>query len=739
MIEASTAVSHDTSGSEARASLRHLAWPLGVLGLLIPAATATLVFLNHSAIHSIDQASPIGVILPIGFSIIGTLLASRRSRNTMGWIFLGIGLFVGVNGLASEYVFRSLYFHRLPFVTWAAWLQNWVVWLVYPSGLALFLFLLFPDGRFQSRRWRRLAWVVTTCMTAGVVLSMVQPTITVTGSAAIRNPLAVKALASVSNYNSFVWFPLYVGGLGLLVAAMVGTILRTRRSTGELRQQLRWLGYAAGVTAAFLVASIFVGIFVPNLPQGWMDLVIVLGFGVAVPVSCGIAILKHGLYELDIVVSKTVVYGVLAAFFTAVYVAVVVGIGTVIGSRRNPFLTLVAAALIALAFNPVRDRAKRFANRIVYGKRATPYEVLSEFSERVAGTYSLEDVLPRMARILGEGTGARQARVWLKIGHELRPAASWGDPGGDDRPLPAPDGQLPAIAGASKVVPVRHQDDLLGVLTVTKPPNEPLTVPEGKLVDDLAAQAGLVLRNVRLTEELRANLEELRASRQRIVTAQDVAARRLERNIHDGAQQQLVAMAVKQRLAESLVHRDPDKAVQLLSQLRDETTEALENLRDLARGIYPPLLGDQGLAAALRAQVRKAPFPVVVQAEGIGRYRQDIEAAVYFSVLESLQNVAKYANASNASVGLAERKGSLTFAVRDDGVGFDPAARGYGTGMQGMSDRLAALGGVLRVTSAPGEGTLIEGLVPIDATPPDQTEQAEAFAIEPVEAGLSPA
>jgi len=443
MIEASTAVSHDTPDPEAGAGLlRHLAWPLGVLGLLIPAASATLVFLNRSAIHTVDEAALPGVVVPIGFAVIGALLASRRSRNRIGWIFLGIAVLAGVEGLATEYVFRSLHFHRLPFVAWMAWLQSWVIWLVFPMGLVLFLFLLFPDGRFQSRRWRWLGWVAATFTTAGVILNMVQPTVRLAGSPAIRNPLAVKALSGVSNDNSLVWFILFLGGLGILVAAMVGTILRTRRSTGELRQQLRWLGYAAGVTATCLVADFVVNIFVPDLPEGWHDLVIVLGLGVAVPVSCGIAILKHGLYDLDVVVSKTVVYGVVAAFFTAVYVAVVVGIGTAIGSTRNPFLTVLAAALIALAFNPVRDRAKRFANRMVYGKRATPYEVLSEFSERMAAAYSLEDVLPRMATLLGEGTGARQARVWLKIGDELRPAASWGDPGEDERPLPAPDGQL---------------------------------------------------------------------------------------------------------------------------------------------------------------------------------------------------------------------------------------------------------------------------------------------------------
>jgi signal transduction histidine kinase len=433
-----------------------------------------------------------------------------------------------------------------------------------------------------------------------------------------------------------------------------------------------------------------------------------------VPVSCAVAILKFGLYDLDIVVSKTVVYAVLAAFFTAVYLAVVVGIGTAVGSRRNPFLTLAAAAVIALAFNPVRERAKHLANRLVYGKRASPYEVLSEFVEQMGGTYSLEDVLPRMAAILGEGTGARQALVWLRIGRELRPAASWGEDRGGLVPLPASNGELPAFAGMSKVVAVRDGGDLLGALTVTKPLNEPLSAAEGKLVDHLAAQAGLVLRNVRLTEELRANLEELRASRQRIVAAQDAAARRLERNIHDGAQQQLVALAVKLRLVDGFVGRDEARAHAMLGELQAESQDALETLRDLARGIYPPLLADRGLLSALEAQARKSPFPIRIEADGVGRYPQDQEAALYFCALEALQNVTKYADATNVTLRLRERDGRVAFEVVDDGRGFDPATTRQGTGLQGMADRMAALSGELVVTSAPGAGTTVVGSLPLN-------------------------
>src|SRR5439155_17840325 len=184
-------------------------------------------------------------------------------------------------------------------------------------------------------------------------------------------------------------------------------------------------------------------------------------------------------------------------------------------------------------------------------------------------------------------------------------------------------------------------------------------------------------------------------------------------DIHDGAQQQLVALALKANLARALVGRDEHKEGELLDQLKSDAQDALENLRDLARGIYPPLLADQGLVAALTSQARKSVVPVTLVADGIGRFSQDLEAAVYFCTLEALQNVAKYAKASGATVQLHRGDGHLDFEVTDDGVGFDPSARGHGTGTQGMADRMAALGGELRVTSAPGAGTTVSGRVPV--------------------------
>jgi signal transduction histidine kinase len=266
---------------------------------------------------------------------------------------------------------------------------------------------------------------------------------------------------------------------------------------------------------------------------------------------------------------------------------------------------------------------------------------------------------------------------------------------------------LPPLPG-DLAVEVRDKGELLGALTVAMPANDPLSPSRERIVRGLAGQAGLVLRNVRL-------IEELRQSRQRLVKAQDDGRRKIERNIHDGAQQQLVALAVKLRLADAMVDKDPVKAHELLGQIQGETNRALQDLRDLARGIYPPLLADKGLAAAVEAQARKSLVPIAVEADGIGRFPQEIEAAVYFCVLEGLQNALKHADPTQTIVRLAATNGRLMFEIADDGRGFDPEASARGTGLQGMADRLDAIGGTLEVRSAPGAGTTVTGRLPARA------------------------
>jgi signal transduction histidine kinase len=402
------------------------------------------------------------------------------------------------------------------------------------------------------------------------------------------------------------------------------------------------------------------------------------------------------------------VFGALAAFITLVYVAIVIGVGQLIGSTGNSSaLSIVATAVVAVSFQPVRTRVQRLANRLVYGERATPYQVLSQFSERIGATYAAEELLPRMTQILAQATAATEASVWVEVGGRLRQDTTWPANGG----ARAVAGSVEEIDAnrADLAVPVRHGGELLGALSIRKRSSDPVTPTERALVEQLASQAGLVLKNERL-------IDELRASRRRIVSAQDERARKLERDIHDGAQQQLVALAVRHRLAASLVGKDDDRLRATLQSLQAETNDALENLRDLARGIYPPLLADRGLVQALSAQARKAPIEVDVLSDGVGRYTQEVEAAVYFCCLEALQNVAKYANARHVDVRFRHSDGELVFDISDDGAGFDPSQTPRGTGLQGMADRLEAIGGRLEVRSTPGRGTTVTGRVPVRET-----------------------
>jgi signal transduction histidine kinase len=637
-------------------------------------------------------------------AVIGALAVTRQPGNLVGWLFLATGVVAAMQIFTGELAL-SLYRHGGPLlaVQWLAWPANWV-WNLSFGSLFTLLPLLFPDGRLPSRRWRPLAWFALGLIAFLAVAYAVAPG--PLGSPRVANP------AGVGVGLSGAFAGLFTGLAFVAVAACVlcvcSLFFRYHHADGDVRQQVKWFGLGAAFTLTCLLAGQVAQGLDAQLVSDVLSAIGVLG----VPVGAAIAILRFRLFDIDVVISKAIVYGSLAAFIAIVYVGLVAGVGQLAGAVGTPVLSAIAAAIVALAFQPVRRRMQRFANRLVYGQRATPYEVLSDFSGQVAHAYSVEDILPKMAQIVAAGTGVARAEVWLRVGAELRSVARWPQDGAaSPSPVPMPSGEIPEFGEGEAVFPVVHQGDMLGAIAVQAPAGDPITADKEKLIANLAAQAGLVLRNVRL-------LEDIRASRQRIVTAQDAAARRLERNIHDGAQQQLVALAIKTGLADSLVGHDDAEAHQMLSQIQAEIKEALSDLRDLARGIYPPLLADLGLVAALQAQARKSALPAVVEGDGLGRYPQEAETAVYFCALEALQNVAKYARASRAIVRLSAPNGALAFCVEDDGVGFDPNAKGHGSGIQGMSDRLAALGGELRVTSTPGAGTIVKGSVPVHGLSP---------------------
>jgi len=422
---------------------------------------------------------------------------------------------------------------------------------------------------------------------------------------------------------------------------------------------------------------------------------------------------------------RLAVTGALACFVVAVYVAVVLGGGVLVGQTDSPslWLSVVATVGVALLFAPAQAAIERMASRAGHPAAATPYDVLSRFSEAVTGGYGTGELPARMSRVLAEGTGAQWAQVWLQVSGRLTLADTWpADARADVRP-PSPDADGVDSTGVGRRAEwVRHGGRSLGVLRLQERAGTPLTGVEQRLMAGLAAQAGLVLRLAALRAELEdrhaelvSRAGDLRASRGRLIAAHDAERRRLERDLHDGAQQHLVALTVNLRLAQTISGRSPGRAADLLAEQAGAGRVAIDTLTSLSRGIYPPLLRAEGLVPALRWAAATSSIPVTIDTTTTQRPPTAVEAALYFCCMESVQNAAKHSGAPCVSVRLADRADRWRLSVVDEGAGFDPQAglaSGTGIGLVNMRDRLDAVGGTLTVDSRPGRGTTVTAEVP---------------------------
>jgi hypothetical protein len=477
-----------------------IAWSLMGLVVLLVLASLWLDIVNRH--HTLPPGFPtlwsdlLGLLLFVmPFAAVGALIVSRRPGNRIGAIFLIVGVGTALEFLASQYAVHLVLTGLEPGTVgaWAAWLSGWFepLWVLAFTSLIL----LFPDGHLPSRRWMPVAALWWLMFAALVAPHFVPGSMAEVTDFDIDNPVGIPALGFLRSYMD-VGFHLLIWIV--LPGSLVALLVRYRRSGGVERQQMKWITFILVLEIVMLELLEF-GVPVPASLQ-------LMGFG-ALAIAAGIAILKYRLFDIDVIFNKTLVYGALAAFVGAVYVVVAVVIGAFVGATE--VLSLVATAIVAVSFKPVEHRAQRLANRVVYGDRAAPYETLSRFSEQVAEVYSTDEVLPRMARILAEGTGASRAEVWLRFGSELRPFASWPQEGASASPVAASSDSIPTIVAesrveaASRTAQVRDRGEIVGALTVTKPPYEPLTPVEEKLLADLASRAGPVLRNVALIADLR--------------------------------------------------------------------------------------------------------------------------------------------------------------------------------------------------------------------------------------------
>jgi signal transduction histidine kinase len=678
---------------------------VAVVGVALTAAGLLFLYVSGNSEAAWKLGTPWIALFPLSFAPLIWIVVARQPRNSVLWVLAASAFFWGVYAaggaaLAITYpgdVGALLADQQVAPVDLSGpevWVMTFTFtgWLPALFPLVTLGLLLFPDGTLPSPRWR---WVVALTL-AGITISTVGSWWTYWPGSSI--PYNERAFESASTAA------MIVGALVTVAVSFAALVTRFRRSRGEVRQQFKWVVWGGTVFVVGLFASF---LFEGSRYEGPSDVLFLSGGGAFVA-SYWIAVGKYRLYDVDVVISRTFVYGLLAVFITGMYVVAVLGVGGLLGGdvRSSRWLSIGATALVAFAFEPLRARLQRLANRLVYGRRATPYEVLSDFSHRIGADE--EELLGQVARSLAEGTTAAGASVWVTVDSSLRRVAAWPEAGVGRSPIG------PGPPAEDVLRPVVHDGETLGVLALSPGRGQSVLAADERLLDQVGQGMGLALRNLRLGEDLRRQVDKLGQSRHRLLAVADVTRRQLERELHDGAQQRLVALKVKLALARGRAQAAGNHDVsELLDQVAADTGRAVESLRDLARGIYPPLLEAEGLRAALAAQVQTLPLPVIVEAAGLPRFSPEVEAAVYFCVLEALQNVAKHARAVSAQVILDHMDGELIFEVSDDGEGFDLAAVASGSGLANLADRLDALDGTIHIDTAPGQGTTVRGAIPI--------------------------
>ena len=702
-----------------RGTTRSARWARVVhVGSLVILALVLLAIVLGAVTGEGGDADPLYLVLMIvvvaGFSTLGRIIVTRAG-NVLGWVFLVIGAALALGLPAEGYLevaFREPYVASLPGTEVAGLLAN-----AFPALMAYalpMLFLLFPTGSPPTPRWRWVVWLWLTGTILSGIWLIFRPG-SVYGEPdrfTIPNPIGLGFLRPLE--------PLLLDvGVGLVFAsalvAVVSLVVRYRRARGEERQQITWLLLVAIVAAVLIFTMFVLGLLgiEPDSDVLWIALVMVLVLGI--PAATALAIFRYRLYDVDVVVSKTIAYVGLALGIVVVYGAIVVGLGELIGDESDQALRLGAAIVVAVAVQPAWSLFNRLANRLVYGGRSTPYQVMAEFGDRIARIPSVDELLPDMAEAAGRGVGARAARVRMFLP----------GPEGPDRTRSA---TWPAEADVGEpdlILPIEHAGEPVGDLSVAKASGDRLRPTERTLLEDLAAHAGIGLENARLSvdlehraEELSAQTEELRRSRERLVTVRDAQRRRLEQELRDGVGDEIAAIRDEIRDDAARVVADPDGVRASLDRLSDRATSALDDLREVARGIFPPLLSEEGLAAALGALARRAGPDTRLSVLGGGtevRYDAPVETAIYFCCVQALQNAERHAPGRRVDLTLAHAPGEVSFSVRDRGSGFQVDHAEAGEGLQIMRDRMAALGGTLEIESTPGAGTTVTGALPARA------------------------
>src|SRR5215212_1285799 len=709
-------------GGMSRRTAAWLAWSLCAVCAVLIAFALLIDFLTGGDIplpphERLDPGLTVLTgVLSLAYPMVGALIASRLPSNPIGWIFSSVGLLYTAQRFSLAYAdYARVDNLALPGSDYAAWFSS----LVEFTGLILagvFVILLFPDGHLLSRRWQLVAWTAVCGAVLTALYDAFDPS-SVSSYTYVENPFGFQGyyIVGIPTFE-FLWTSALVGEILLLtsfLAALFSLVLRLHHARGEERSQLKWFLYAAvpaSLCFSFVLLSYIVFDFTylvfgtPLEPFGQNENEIfyvgVVGL-LFVPVFTYIAILRYRLYDIDVVINRTLVYGALTSCVVGIYVLAVVALGALFQAQGNIAVSLLATGLVAVLFQPLRSRLQRSVNRLMYGERDDPYAVISRLGRRLEATLAPDTVLPTLVETIAQALKLPYVAILLKESEGFRTTAAYGSPRGEPETLP-----------------LVYQREELGRLVLSpRAPGEGFSESDRSLLEDLARQAEVAVHAVRLTTDLQ-------HSRERLVATREEERRRLRRDLHDGLGAQLAGLNVQAGTLRRLIPRDPDAADVLVVELRDELRSAIADIRRLVYDLRPPALDDLGLVESLRRLAEHygsegEQLRVSVKAhEDLPDLPAAVEVAVYRITQEALTNVVRHARARTCVVRLAVND-NVALEIVDDGVGI-PEERSAGVGLSSMRERAAELGGSCVVQSIPKGGTQVLVRLPLPKESPKE-------------------
>lgn len=675
-----------------------LAWALAGISIMI--AIVSLGIALRGAAISGDYRTFLShqtftPFITIAFAWIGALVASRHPRNPIGWIFGMEGLSYALIALAAALVTYGS--PSSPLYAWATWIGSWL-WIPAVFVPITFVLLIFPDGHPPSPRWHFAAWTAALGLALIVLVVMFHPGPLASMGLGV-NPFGIPGTALILEKLLSVGGVLV--GIGFL-GALAAFVVRFRRSAGIEREQMKWMVYAVVLYVLLSALSSIVLAILPESPWGMEINIIVADLGIlGIAVAAAIAILRHRLYDIDLIINRTLVYTTLTAGVVALYALVVGALGAAFQGSGNLLVSLLATGLAAILVQPMRDNLQRLVNRLMYGERDDPYAVLSGLSRRLEGSLSPDDALPAVVETLAQALKLPYVAIALKQEGEFKITASYGLAGDD--PL-----HLPLV----------YQAETIGQLRLsTRAPHEPFTPGEQRLLRDIARHIGVTAHSVLLTRDLRQLAEDLQRSREELVKSREEERRRLRRDLHDELGPQLASLKLNLDVARNLVSRDPAAAEALLLDLRSQSQSAIADIRRLVFDLRPPALDELGLIGAIQEYTRQ-----IVSQDGLQITLDSpkdlpplpaaVEVAAYRIVLEALANFVRHSQGTHCRVSISTADRHLQITACDDGMGL-PRDIQPGVGLNSMRERAAELGGTCVIETLPQGGTQVLARLPL--------------------------